>query len=582
MAVVYLAILGVAVWTTVNYKQICAVICTLPRDIKGLVRLFKVFRLLKYYKLRNATVANIFDEMASRNPTKVLFYYEAQRWTNEPGSTSCTNRVSNYFQQEGFQKGDSVALFMENRPEFMCIWLGLSKIGVITALINTNLRLQSLDQSMKSVNCKAIIYNEELSYVLEELILNGSLAETQLYSLCSTSEAPSIALSVHLGKGLEEALDSPPENVSKSLKIAAEIIGLRARLPKAAVITNSRQFFILKIEDDDIIYTSLPLYHGAANMLGAGLSICCGVGLVIRKKFSASNFWADCVRYDVTVAQYIAQRLCRYLLAQPASAYDKTHKVRIMYGNGLRKEIWMDFVRRFGIPKINELYASTEGNCTMVNTEGKVGAVGFVPPYLNWLIPYQLVKVNELNGEPIRGKDGKYADQNASKSKVLENVFNKGDSYFRSGDILKKDIYDRFGDTFRWKSENVSTAEVESVLSAVCGLNDVIVFGVPVPGAEGRAGMAVIANQDGSLNLNALAKWVCKALPNYARPFFLRIVEDNVEKTGTCKLQKIVYQHQGYDIANIQDSKLYFLQGTTYVPLTQCLYNDIVQGKVRF
>merc|ERR1719282_147419 len=283
-----------------------------------------------------------------------------------------------------------------------------------------------------------------------------------------------------------------------------------------------------------------------------------GITMVIRDKFSASNYWKDCVKYKVTAAQYIGE-ICRYLINSPLCPEENTHQVRMMFGNGLRPDIWTQFVSRFGIQDISEFYGSTEGNSNIINFDNTVGAVGFVPVLFSSILPLGLIKVDE-EGIPIRdpqtglcircspGEPGEfvgiiqqnhpvrefsgYSDAESTSKKILRNVWKQGDICFRSGDILVSDKFgylyfrDRKGDTFRWKGENVSTAEVEAVISRVTGLSDVVVYGVTVAGCEGRAGMATLAqNSQSPLDMDSLAKDITTKLPVYARPYFLRLTE---------------------------------------------------------
>jgi len=389
-------------------------------------------------------------------------------------------------------------------------------------------------------------------------------------------------------------------------------------LPKAAVITHMRYMFMavgvhcmLRIKTDDTFYTPLPLYHTAGGLTGVGQVLLHGVSLAIRSKFSASNFWADCITYGCTVAQYIGE-ICRYLLTVPVCPEEKQHKVRLMYGNGLRPQIWETFVTRFGIQQIGEFYGATEGNSNIVNIDSTVGAVGFVPRYALWLYPIALIHVDETTGEPIRGKDGLcvrcepgepgvlvgkiepqnplrsfngYADSKESNKKVIYDVFAHGDQGFNSGDILVMDelgyfyFRDRTGDTFRWKGENVSTTEVEAVISNVAGFKDAVVYGVEVPNVEGRAGMAAIVDTDNTLDLVTFVKEVRETLPSYACPLFVRVLSQ-LQMTGTFKLKKQDLQVEGFDPHHIKD-QLYFLMGGEYVPLTEKLYDSIINGILR-
>lgn len=288
---------------------------------------------------------------------------------------------------------------------------------------------------------------------------------------------------------------------------------------KAAVITNLRfqfmvsgTFMMFGMDDSEVVYNTLPLYHTAGGMLGVGLVLQFGITMALRKKFSASNFWTDCIKYNCTSAQYIGE-LCRFLLLTPSKPEETQHKVRFMFGNGLRPQIWSQFVKRFNIEQIGEIYGATESNANLANFYNKVGAVGFVPPCATFLYPVNLVRCDEETGEPLREANGRcmrcepgepgvfigkinpahaarsfagYADKSASEKKVLKNVFKEGDMYFNSSDILVMDIFgyyyfkDRTGDTFRWRGENVASAEVEGIVMRVAGLSDCVVYGVDV------------------------------------------------------------------------------------------------------
>ena len=283
-------------------------------------------------------------------------------------------------------------------------------------------------------------------------------------------------------------------------------------------------------------------------------------------------------------------------------------------GNGLRPDVWDEFQRRFRIPRILEFYASTEGNVSLFNIEGKPGAIGRIPSFLAHRVPVTLVKLDVDTGEPVRNEAGfclrcapnevgeaigkvlrdpsnfasrfeGYISQEATEKKILRNVFDPGDAWFRTGDLMRKDeqgyfyFIDRIGDTFRWKGENVSTGEVTAVITACPGVSDAVVYGVGVPGTEGRAGMAavVVAAQ---FELADLRRHL-QALPAYARPLFIRIVP-SIELTGTFRLKKSELARQGYDPARFSDP-VYFDDRAreAYVRVDAALYERIGAGSLR-
>ncbi|XP_017463175.1 PREDICTED: long-chain fatty acid transport protein 1-like, partial [Rhagoletis zephyria] len=392
-------------------------------------------------------------------------------------------------------------------------------------------------------------------------------------------------------------------------------------LPKAAIIKHSRfiymgagSHYMLAMTEEDILYTSLPLYHLAGGTVGVCQAAIFGNTMVIRSKFSASNFFKDCVKYRCTVAQYIGE-ICRYLLAQPESPYDKTHSLRLLFGNGLRPNIWREFVTRFNIPQIGELYGSTEGNASMINVDNTEGACGFISQIGSFLYPANLIKVDEKTGEPIRDRNGLcikvsanetgefvgkiiendpsrafdgYASKDATEKKIIHNVFSKGDAAFASGDLLTMDRFgylyfkDRCGDTYRWKGENVSTMEVEAIISNILNLSDAIVFGVPVPGCEGKAGMAAILDPEQRVDLEQLLEKLRANMPLFSVPVFIRLAK-HFEMTATHKLPKVTLKRDGYDPAATADP-LYMLDAKQgkYVRIDQALYEDIQKGVVKF
>jgi solute carrier family 27 fatty acid transporter 1/4 len=593
---------------------------TIPRDAQGIVRGVKFAVMLGIIQLQQKSVGTIFDSVAKKYAKKVCYYFEDKEWTFKDVN-DLANKTANYFAAKGLVKGDAVALFMENRPEYICIWVGLSKIGVVPALINTNLRLHPLHHSLAAVDCKAIIYGKELTSAVEEILTEKYVAALPLYCSGQGTEK-SLPNALNLDEELKNVSTKTPKPISPVTfndKLFYIYTSGTTGLPKAAVIKHGRyamitvgSHYLQDVRTSDVVYTTMPLYHSAAGILGIGHSLFYGTSILLKKKFSARNFWTDCIKYDVTVCQYIGE-ICRYLLSQPERPEDSAHKVRLMIGNGLRPDIWAKFVTRFSIKHIAELYGSTEGNCNIVNVDGKVGAVGFVPRWIYPIFFMKLVKVDK-DGEPIRdpktgflipckpNEPGElvakinhghpfrdfqgYADSSSKKKKIMTDAFKKGDAVFRSGDILVMDQYgyfyfkDRQGDTFRWKGENVSTAEVEAIISRICGLKDAVVYGVQVPGADGRAGMAAIADPDGTLNLEELAAGAAKELPSYARPLFVRTMK-HIDMTGTFKMKKSDLQAEGYDISKVGADNIYLFLNGNYVLLDQTMSNDIQSGKIR-
>jgi fatty-acyl-CoA synthase len=364
----------------------------------------------------------------------------------------------------------------------------------------------------------------------------------------------------------------------------------------------------------DRMFDCLPLYHSVGGVVATGATLVGGGAVVIRSKFSASDFWRDVHSERCTLFQYIGE-LCRYLVNAPHQALETEHALRMACGNGLRPEVWENFQNRFKIPRILEYYASTEGNFSLYNCEGLPGAIGKIPSFLAHRLPVALLRFDVDSGEPKRNETGfcercspnevgeavglipaagkelagrfeGYADVAASERKVLRNVFKDGDAWYRTGDLMRRDergfyyFVDRVGETYRWKGENVSTAEVLSALTACEGVLDGVVYGVTVPGADGRAGTAALV-VDASFDLAAFRADVGRRLPAYARPVFLRLMP-SIESTGTFKPRKQALMHAGFDPMRIRDP-LYFddAQAQAYVTLDAALFAAISAGAVR-
>ncbi len=298
--------------------------------------------------------------------------------------------------------------------------------------------------------------------------------------------------------------------------------------------------------------------------------------------------------------------LCRYLVAQPPKPTDTQHKIRVNISVGLRKEIWIKFQQRFKVPLVLELYASSEGNAALINFGGKPGAVGAISPLIPSPRNIHFLKLHGDTMDYVRDSNGfcvdcdfdepgelvceitkqdpfvGYRNKDNTQKKILRDVFVKGDAFFKTGDILKIDEYgwvyfcDRSGDTYRWKGENVSTAEVECHIGSVLDMTDVVVYGVQVPGVEGRAGMVAIAGTTQTIDFSMLPSLLRRSLPVTAVPLFVRLIKA-ADVTGTFKLQKVKLRNEGFDLSKVSDP-LFLLRGQSYMPLTEELHQDLILG----
>uniref|UniRef100_A0A452QB06 long-chain-fatty-acid--CoA ligase n=1 Tax=Ursus americanus TaxID=9643 RepID=A0A452QB06_URSAM len=551
------------------------IVCkTARRDLFGLFVLIRVRLELRRHQRARHTIPRIFQVVARQQPDRVALV--------DAGSDVCwtfaqldaySNAVANLFCQLGFTSGDVVAIFLEGRLEFVGLWLGLAKVGVEAALLNVNLRREPLTFCLGTSGAKALIFGGELAAAVAEV--SGQLGKS-LLKFCSGEVGPEGILpdTQLLDPLLKEASTAPlaqPPDKGMDDRLFYIYTSGTTGLPKAAIVVHSRYYRIAafshhaySMQVTDVLYDCLPLYHSAGNIMGVGQCLIYGLTVVLRKKFSASRFWDDCVKYNCTVVQYIGE-ICRYLLKQPVREAEGRHRVRLALGNGLRPAIWEEFTERFGVRQIGEFYGATECNCGIANMDGKVGSCGFNSRILPHVYPIRLVKVNEDTMELLRDAQGLCIPCQAGDVLVMDEL---GYMYFR----------DRGGDTFRWRGENVSTTEVESVLSRLLGQTDVAVYGVAVPGVEGKAGMAAIADPHGQLSPDALYQELQKVLAPYARPIFLRLLPQ-VDTTGTFKIQKTRLQHEGFDPRQTSD-RLFFLdlkQGH-YLPLDQGVYTRICSG----
>lgn len=528
------------------------------------------------------------------------------------------NAFANWGLGLGLKSGETVALFMENEPDYIAFWIGMSKIGVQTALINSNLIGPGLVHCINVVSARAVVCGGNLLHAVEDVKSDLGI-DLGVWRLGEGGAGEAEDLEA----ALSTAATSRPERSHREAQRGADIALFiftsgTTGLPKAAKITNSRALGLMRVfvtavgvNADDRILLTLPLYHATGGMCGVGCAINSGGALILKRKFSASHFWQEAIDSRATMLVYIGE-LGRYLMNLPPSPLEKQHSIVKGFGNGLRPDVWAEFVERTGIKRLVEFYGSTEGNVSFFNIDGKIGAVGRIPPILRSKMRARIVKFDVETEMPVRGPDGLcieaepgevgeavgpisneprerfegYFNKEQTNKKILKDVFEKGDMYFRTGDLMKMDedgyIYfvDRVGDTFRWKSENVSTTEVEAAITSFDGVEHAIVYGVQVPKTDGRAGMAAIVTKDG-LDLDALYRHLEHALPFYARPVFLRRKHET-ETTGTFKYRKVDLVKDGFDPSSTSDP-LYVLdaEARTYRPIDAATFEAIRDGEMR-
>jgi len=567
-------------------------------------------RIDRFAKNRPWSASRLLDERVEQAPNNLAVAYLDERYTWRDVDRR-VNQFARFFQSRGIGRGDVVALLMDNRPEFLFAVLALNRLRAIASLINTNATGTPLTHAINVCKAKAVLVGGEHAAALAEVRSHLTSVGDRLWLLLDKSAESAACEFENVSGVVAGQSDARPSGVAvpNSSEVMCYIYTSGTTgLPKAAIITNKRYLAgaymfggaAMDASPRDIIYLPLPLYHSNAIIIGFGSALVSGAAVALRRRFSASQFWDDVRKYDASIFVYIGE-LCRYLLNAPRSPYERSHRLRVAVGNGLRPDAWEPFQRRFGVPLIREFYAATEGNAPIVNFEGRPGMLGRLKP------GQVLVRCDEASGDirrnaqgfcdrvnvgekgillghinPLLTFDG-YVDKSATDKKIMRNVFRKGDAYFNTGDLLQQhedswvSFADRVGDTFRWKGENVSTNEVAEVLNGAKGVLESNVYGVSVPGAEGRAGMASI-NANGELDLSEFARYVVSRLPVYQRPYFLRLQQE-MRITGTFKHQKTGYRDEGFDPTKVSDP-LYFLDGDTYVPLDQSLYQRIQAGEV--
>jgi citronellyl-CoA synthetase len=563
-----------------------------------------------------------FEQARLRNPEGpallqgdvTLTYTQVNQWAN---------RIAHHLMAQGIGKGDVVAVFIENRPELLVTILAVAKVGAISALLNTSQTRDTLAHSLNLVAPVAIIVGGELVPAFSQVRERVSIAPARTWYVADqdTYSHPGIAPDgfVNLMTASADAIDDNPAS-SQQVFFDDPCFYIYTSgttgLPKAGVFKHGRWMrssasfglIALDMQPHDIVYCTLPLYHATGLCVCWGSAISGASGFAIRRKFSASQFWSDVRKYHATTLGYVGE-LCRYLVDQPPSADDSQHTVKKMVGNGLRPGAWDAFKTRFAIDHICELYAASDGNIGFTNILNFDHTIGFS------LMAWELVAYDHDSGQPIRNAKGfmskvpkgaqglllariddkapldGYTDPQKTEKVVLHDVFQKGDRFFNTGDLLRNigfghaQFVDRLGDTYRWKGENVSTTEVENILLQHPHIAEAVAYGVEVQNTNGRAGMAAItpAESLATLDFSELLEFARQQMPAYAVPLFLR-VKVKMETTGTFKYQKTRLKDEAFDPGKTGDDPIYaWLPGTqTYVQVTEQVLADIQGGKYRY
>ena len=591
---------------------------TLKRETHYLSNMLRMLRFVKDVDAEsNHLIADELERRVDQFGPNLAFIEDDRTLTYDEFEIYA-NRVANWAISEGCKPGDTVAVFARNRLEYVAIWFGLSKAGIIPALLNFQLSGNALAHCLNISDSQILILDHELTEAwqaakpevknkLKVVAAFGDMPDYESFDLAISNTPP----------------HRPKKAIRQGIKAGEQCMKMftsgTTGLPKAAKVTHVRAQNYMRgfaagsdSGPGDRMLMVLPMYHATGGLCGVGAAISKGGAVIVRPKFSASRFWDEAIEFKATMFMYVGE-LCRFLLTTPPHPKERSHGIKWIIGNGLRPEVWEGFVSRFNIPHVIEFYGATEGNVSLINVDGQVGSVGRVPEYLKWKFNCDIIRydvetnvnvrssdgfcigvdpheVGELIGE-IRSDDPRfrfdgYETKEATQKKILRDVFKKGDAWFRTGDLMKRDelgnyfFMDRVGDTFRWKAENVATGEVAAVLSKFPGITQANVYGVQVPGYDGRAGMAALVAET-EPDLEALMAHVEKELPHYARPVFLRLSNES-ETTSTFKFKKTNLVKAGFNPANIAEPVFIAHEKRgRYVALDESVYERVIEGEIR-
>lgn len=542
------------------------------------------------------SIGKVFQERAAQYADRVFIKFGDERLTYKQANET-VNRYAAVLAARGVGHGDVVGVMLRNSPDAVLLMLAIVKCGAVAGMLNYHQRGKVLAHSIGLLSATAMVAESDLVDPINE-----SGAETA--GLMTVEELQRLAATAPTGN---------PASASAVLakdKAFYIFTSGTTGMPKASVMTHYRWLRALagfggiglRLHSNDTLYCCLPLYHNNALTVSVGSVLNSGAALALGKSFSASRFWDEVIDYGATAFVYIGE-ICGYLLNQPPKPTDRAHKVRVIIGNGLRPAIWDEFTERFGIDRVCEFYGASEGNTAFVNVFNVSKSTGICPS------PVVFVEYDPDSGEPARGPDGRlrkvksgepglmlskvnalqpfdgYTDSSATEKKLVRNAFKDGDVWFNTGDLMRSQGFghaafaDRLGDTFRWKGENVATTEVEAAVASSPLVEECTVFGVEVPGAGGRAGMAAVQLKEGKeFDGKALAKAFYDHLPPYAVPLFVRVVGE-LAHTSTFKSQKVDLRKEGFG-SEVSDP-LYVLAGRDegYVPFYDEYPEEVTAGK---
>ena len=565
----------------------------------------------------NDSMPKCFELTAAKYPGNIAMYYEDEIITYRDFNCRA-NKVAHYLQSQGVGKGNVVGLYMEDRPEFLISLVAIAKTGACTALVNTAQTGKVLIHSLNLVDAMMCIVGEELTEAFAEVQKDLNMAHNKAYFVADSS---SPTAKKKPPKGFIDLMTESQNEKDSNLPVTATIqrsdhfvyiyTSGTTGMPKATITDHNRYAtafgminVVMQLNQNDIFYLPLPLFHATGLIPCWGSALAAGAAIVIRRKFSASSFWDDIDKYQVTIFGYVGE-MCRYLLNQPRKPSDGQHSLKKMFGNGLRPGIWTEFKERFQVPHILEFYGASEGNAAFMNIFNIDNTVGVGKATLVKYDKETESIVRDTEGHLVKVEQGEpglligeitpktpfigYTQKDKTESAILRDAFKKGDAWFNTGDMLRNigcahyQFVDRLGDTFRWKGENVSTTQVENIIGSYADVAGCAVYGVEIPNTNGKAGMATVTPQENvQLDFAALHEHISKNLPPYAIPVFLRI-KTEIDTTGTFKYKKADLKTDGYDKAKVSDQLYVALsKGKEYTPLSDTLFDEVNNGTHRF
>lgn len=543
-----------------------------------------------------SSIGAVFQDLAGKQPERTFVIADEGRLTYGEANER-VNRYASVLRDAGVQRGDVVGLLSHNSIDMLLVMLATVKLGAVSGLLNYNQRGDVLDHSLGILDARVVVLEESLRESLETAPSAGQ------QNVMTLDE-------------MRAAADGAPAPAAQNPSECAETRGHEKAyyiftsgttgMPKASIMSHHRWLksysglggLGVRLRADDTLYCCLPLYHNNAVTVALGAVLNGGASMAIAGKFSVSNFWDDIVRFDASSFVYIGE-LCRYLLGQPERPIERQHRVRVIVGNGLRTDIWREFQERFGIERIAEFYGASECNIAFINAYNLDETAGTCP------LPHKVVRYDPDTGDALRNAKGRleqvktgevglllakvtsgqpfdgYTDEGETEKKLLRDGFRKGDCWFVTGDLVRRQGFqhvafvDRLGDTFRWKGENVATTEVEAALERLPQVQDCAVYGVEVPGSDGRAGMAAVVLRE-DFDSSDVAGRLAEMLPKYAVPLFVREVQ-SLEQTSTFKSRKVELRDAGY--AGAGDDRVWVLTKEGYVPFYEGYPEDVAGAR---